>query len=96
MVTEEDERVLMALATAVAKKQLHGPVVRLRKQAKDPDAYIHTESARYLFGLDTNPLGLPCGNRSDHCALEKGSGCSVAEIGECPFGNKIDEEDGNE
>ena len=96
VVTEEDERVLMALATAVAKKQLHGPVVRLRKQAKDPDAYIHTESARYLFGLDTNPLGLPCGNRSDHCALEKGSGCSVAEIGECPFGNKIDEEDGNE
>jgi len=36
---------------------LHGPTERLKKVATDKDGYAHLESARFLYGLDTNPEG---------------------------------------
>lgn len=88
-VSAEEQAVLEALAASVSKKILHGPVIRMRKQAANPDAYIYTESARFLFGLDSNPLGLPCGHRVDHCAMNAGHTCSVAVAGSCPFGRVV-------
>jgi glutamyl-tRNA reductase len=51
--------VLEAMAQSITNKVLHGPTMRLRTQASDPDSYRYTEAARYLFGLDTNPTGIP-------------------------------------
>lgn len=83
--SEEERAVLDALANAVAKKLLHGPTARLRKQAGDPDAYRYTEAARYLFGLDAYPQGFSC--RSDEgraCRLAAGAACARARGGACP------------
>ena len=49
--------VLEAYGNAIMKKLLHGPVMRLRKEAKSADSFYYTEAARYLFGLDTFPPG---------------------------------------
>lgn len=49
--------VLEAYGNAIVKKLLHGPVMRLRKEAKSADSFYYTEAARYLFGLDTFPPG---------------------------------------
>ena len=81
--------VLDALANAVAKKLLHGPTARLRKQASDPDAYRYTEAARYLFGLDAYPQGFSC--RSDEgrtCRLVAGGSCARHGGGVCPHNRK--------
>ena len=83
--SEEERAVLEALASAVAKKLLHGPAARLRKQAGDPDAYRYTEAARYLFGLDAYPQGFSC--RSDEgrtCRLVSGSACARHGGDACP------------
>ena len=39
------------------KKLLHGPTVRLRKEAQTADSYYYTGAARYLFGIDAFPPG---------------------------------------
>lgn len=88
-VSERQRAVLEALARAVSNKLLHGPVVRLRKQADNPDAFLYTESARFLFGLDNNPLGLPCKHDVHRCRLDRGDGCSLAQAGTCPFGRRM-------
>lgn len=83
--SDEERAVLDALAKAVAKKLLHGPAARLRKQAGDPDAYRYTEAARYLFGLDAYPKGFSC--RSDEgrtCRLAVGTACARQVGGACP------------
>ncbi len=69
---EKDREVLEAMAGAIVKKILHGPTARLNQQATNPDAYQITESARFLFGLDSNPDGrLTCNNDCDHCPKHK-------------------------
>lgn len=83
--TDQERAVLDAMANAVAKKLLHGPTARLRKQAGDPDAYRYTEAARYLFGLDAYPQGFTC--RSDEgrtCRLATGTACARQVGGVCP------------
>ena len=36
---------------------LHGPTQRLKAAASEKDGYTYVESARYLYGLDSNPDG---------------------------------------
>mgnify|MGYP000061154266 CR=1 FL=1 len=36
---------------------LHGPTERLKRVATEKDGYAHLESARFLYGLDSNPEG---------------------------------------
>lgn len=71
-----DERQLLELyGEAIAKKLLHGPTARLRKEAHTSASFYYTVSARYLFGLDTNPPG----SGRPHCAHPtclEGKGCS--------------------
>ncbi len=55
--SEEERAILGAYGTAVMKKILHGPVVRLKKEATTADSYYYTGAARYLFGLETFPPG---------------------------------------
>jgi len=89
-VSEAQRAVLESLANAVAKKVLHGPAARLRKQTGNPDAYLYTESARFLFGLDNNPLGLPCKHDlGQRCRLERGDFCALASNGTCPHGRSL-------
>lgn len=88
-VSEEERAALEAMAAAIAKKLLHGPTARLRKQALDPDGYRYTEAARYLFGLDACPQGFSC--RSDEgrtCRLAAGGICARHGGGACPHGKK--------
>ncbi|ACV22194.1 Glutamyl-tRNA reductase [Slackia heliotrinireducens] len=63
--SDEEEAILHAYGEAIVKKLLHGPTVRLRKEANSADSYYYTGAARYLFGLDTFPAGThhrPCGH----------------------------------
>lgn len=86
-VSEQERAALEAMASAIAKKLLHGPTARLRKQAADPDGYRYTEAARYLFGLDAYPQGFSC--RSDEgraCRLTAGTPCARHGGGACPHG----------
>jgi len=55
--TEGERAILRAYGTAVMKKILHGPVVRLKKESTTADSYYYTGAARYLFGLETFPPG---------------------------------------
>lgn len=71
--TPGEERALEAYGNAIVKKLLHGPVVRLRKEAQDSGSYYYTEAARYLFGLDTLPPGLRHRCRERPC--ERGGSC---------------------
>lgn len=64
-----DERELATLDAyghAIMKKLLHGPIVRLRKEAQTADSYYYTGAARYLFGVETFPPGTHhrCADRS--------------------------------
>lgn len=71
-----DERQLLELyGEAIAKKLLHGPTARLRKEAHTSASFYYTVSARYLFGLDTNPPGSGCPHCAHPTCLE-GKGCS--------------------
>lgn len=72
----DEVEVLAAYGNAVMKKLVHGPVMRLRKEAGNPDSYYYTGAARYLFGLDVFPPGTrrPCKER----------GCSMGRP--CPIG----------
>ena len=93
-VSDDERAVLEALAASVSKKILHGPVIRMRKQAENPDAYNYTESARFLFGLDSNPMGLPCGHKRERCAMDAGHDCSIAFADACPFGRNVKKDEG--
>ena len=91
---ERERAALEAMASAIAKKLLHGPTARLRKQAADPDGYRYTEAARYLFGLDAYPQGFSC--RSDEgrtCRMAAGSPCARHGGGACPHGKEVDKKE---
>lgn len=55
--TPQEREVIEKFGRAITNKLLHGPFARLRKGANDPDSYMYTEAARYLFGLDSVPDG---------------------------------------
>ncbi|MDO4850664.1 MAG: glutamyl-tRNA reductase [Actinomycetota bacterium] len=74
---EQEREVLVRLARSIGRKVVHGPAVRLKKQATVADSYRYTDAARYLFGLDTSPLGRRC--RSCERARE----CRAGEDGRC-------------
>jgi glutamyl-tRNA reductase len=76
--SEEERAVLDAMASSIIKKILHGPTARLRKQAANPDSLRYTEAARFLFGLDTNPMGT-----AHLCPAHPGQPCSVANGQPC-------------
>jgi glutamyl-tRNA reductase len=81
-----EEEVLKAMASGIVKKILHGPTMRLKAQAQDPDSYRYTEAARYLFGLDVNPQGRPhrCHvNPEQVCQVDAGKRCNVAKEKNC-------------
>ena len=46
-----------ALTGSIVSKMLHGPTERLKRVATEKDGYAHLESARFLYGLDSNPEG---------------------------------------
>ena len=55
--SDEESEILAAFGNAIAKKLLHGPTMRLRREASSASSYSYTGAARYLFGLDTFPAG---------------------------------------
>lgn len=55
--TPQEREAIEKFGNAVTNKLLHGPFARLRKGANDPDSYVYTEAARFLFGLDSVPDG---------------------------------------
>ncbi len=55
--SDDELAVLDALGRSIASKLMHGPTIRLRKEAQTADSYYYTGAARYLFGLETFPLG---------------------------------------
>jgi len=73
--SEKEEAVLAAYGNAIMKKLLHGPTVRLRKEASTADSYYYTGSARYLFGLETYPPGMH--HACSHCSDERPCPISV-------------------
>lgn len=77
---EREREVLARLARSIGRKVVHGPAVRLKKQAAVADSYRYTDAARYLFGLDTSPLGRRCRScgRAHECRAAEGGPCLIA------------------
>ena len=82
--SDGERAVLEAYGNAVMKKILHGPAVRLKREAEIADSYYYTGSVRYLFGLDTFPAGCSPHACGGHPCLEGGAcpqGLAVAPAG---------------
>ena len=77
-IDDREREVLEAYGNAIMKKLLHGPTIRLRKEAQTADSYYYTGAARYLFGIDMFPPGT---RHSCHKRL-----CDQGEP--CPMGLK--------
>lgn len=55
---EKQRKQIDSLTSAIVNKLLHTPLVTLKKSAGDPELSSHIESARVLFGLESeNPEG---------------------------------------
>jgi len=55
--SEKELETVEKLSSAIVNKMLHGPTERLKQVAGDKDGYNYVESARFLYGLDSNPEG---------------------------------------
>ena len=78
-ITEAEQRILEQYGNAIMKKILHGPAVRLRKEAQTADSYYYTGAARYLFGIDAFPPG---SHHACHMRLcQKGEPCPMGLTG---------------
>jgi len=55
--SEKELATVDALTASIVNKMLHGPTERLKKVAAEKDGYSYVETARMLYGLDTNPEG---------------------------------------
>lgn len=55
--SEKELKTVEALTGSIVNKMLHGPTERLKAVASEKDGYTYVESARYLYGLDSNPDG---------------------------------------
>jgi len=64
--SEKELETVEALTQAIVNKMLHGPTARLKAVASEKDGIVHVESARFLWGLDSNPEG-----RAPHFGLFK-------------------------
>ena len=82
--TDEERDVLLAFGASVAKSILHGPTVRLRKEAGTADSYYYTGAARYLFGLDAFPPG-----SGAHHAVGTCPGTERCLAGGCDAGARV-------
>ncbi len=78
-VSDEEHKVLEAMAASIVTKVLHGPTVRLRKYAGEPDAYRYTEAARFLFGLESNPDGVSRHGRATGVDRAQATGSEAAD-----------------
>jgi glutamyl-tRNA reductase len=84
--TAAEQGVLDAMAASIVKKIMHGPMMRLRSQAGNPDSYRYTEACRYLFGLDVNPSGKPhrCHVKPERlCQVDQGQPCDIPDGAGC-------------
>lgn len=77
---DAETEVLERLARKVGRKIVHGPTIRLKKQASNAGSYRYTDAARYLFGLDTSPLGRRCRSceLASECRRGEGGSCLIA------------------
>jgi glutamyl-tRNA reductase len=55
--SEKELKTVEALTCAIVNKMLHGPTARLKQVASEKDGYNYVETARFLYGLDSNPEG---------------------------------------
>jgi glutamyl-tRNA reductase len=55
--SEKELKTVEMLTGSIVNKMLHGPTERLKAVAAEKDGYTYVESARYLYGLDSNPDG---------------------------------------
>jgi glutamyl-tRNA reductase len=55
--SEKELATVDALTASIVNKMLHGPTQRLKQVAGEKDGYSYVETARMLYGLDSNPEG---------------------------------------
>jgi len=55
--SEKELQTVDALTASIVNKMLHGPTQRLKDVASQKDGYTYVETARFLYGLDSNPEG---------------------------------------
>lgn len=55
--SEKELQTVDALTASIVNKMLHGPTQRLKEVAGQKDGYAYVETARLLYGLDSNPEG---------------------------------------
>jgi len=55
--SEKELKTVEALTSSIVNKMLHGPTARLKMAAGEKDGYEYVETARFLYGLDSNPDG---------------------------------------
>jgi len=55
--SEKELATVDALTASIVNKMLHGPTQRLKQVASEKDGYAYVETARLLYGLDSNPEG---------------------------------------
>jgi glutamyl-tRNA reductase len=55
--SEKELATVDALTASIVNKMLHGPTQRLKQVATEKDGYAYVETARMLYGLDSNPEG---------------------------------------
>ncbi|MDR3687174.1 MAG: glutamyl-tRNA reductase [Coriobacteriia bacterium] len=55
--SEKELATVDALTASIVNKMLHGPTQRLKQVASEKDGYSYVETARMLYGLDSNPEG---------------------------------------
>jgi glutamyl-tRNA reductase len=53
--SEKELKTVEMLSASIVNKMLHDPTERLKAVASEKDGYSYVESARYLYGLDTDP-----------------------------------------
>lgn len=81
--TQCERDIVFQLARGVGRKIIHGPTIRLKREAADGSAWRYTDAARYLFGLDSSPLGRRCRScpHASKCRRNEGGPCLAAEEG---------------
>ena len=81
--TDDEAAILRTYGNAVANKILHGPTARLRKESGTADSYYYTGAARYLFGLDSFPVGSGIHHGHECVGVDNcpAGGCSAGRAG---------------
>ncbi len=77
--SEKELKAVDAMSSAIVNKMLHGPTARLKQASGEKDGYAHIESARFLYGLDSNPDGRNPHARLLHSLLHRKEKTSPAQ-----------------